>query len=130
MSPDPWNDARARLEAAGLNLPTEWPNEGFSIPDLSMWLSVEASGDMLAPVEIGNGAWQEEGTFTVHVCSPVGSGSADARQVAKDIASAFRGVAGPVIYRRASIGSGAQTEDGMWWVLSVVIEWTYVDRPV
>lgn len=129
MSPTPWADARARLEAAALGYPIEWPNEPFSTPDLSLWLSVEAEGDVVEPIELGPGAWEERGVFMVHVCAPLGTGSATARQVAKDIANIYRGVNGFTVYRRASIGAGASTEDGRWWVLTVTIDWTYTDRP-
>jgi hypothetical protein len=129
MSPDPWSDARARLEAAALPYPVEWPNEPFTTPDLAPWLSVEAEGDVLEPIELGGGAWEERGTLMVHVCIPLGTGSALGRQIAKDIANIYRGVNGLTLYRRASIGAGVPTEDGRWWVLTVTLEWTYTDRP-
>jgi hypothetical protein len=129
MSPEPWNDARARLEGAALPFPIEWPNEAFTAPDLAAWLSVEAEGDVLEPIELGHGAWEERGTFLVHVIVPLGTGSATARQVAKDIANIYRGVVGYTVYRRASIGAGVPSEDGKWWVLTVTVEWTYTDRP-
>ncbi len=129
MTPAPWTDARNRLVAAALPYPIEWPNEAFTTPDLAPWLSVEADGDILEPIELGNGAWEERGTFIVHVIVPLGTGSADARQIAKDIANIYRGVVGYAVYRRASVGSGVPSEDGKWWVLTVTIEWVYTDRP-
>jgi hypothetical protein len=129
MSPEPWSDARARLEAAALPYPIEWPNEPFTTPDLAPWLSVEAEGDVLEPIELGGGAWEERGTLMVHVCIPLGTGSATGRQIAKDIANIYRGVNGLTLYRRASIGAGVPTEDGRWWVITVTLEWTYTDRP-
>jgi hypothetical protein len=129
MTPAPWTDARNRLVAAALPYPIEWPNEAFAAPDLAAWLSVEAEGDVLEPIELGNGAWEERGTFMVHVIVPLGTGSATARQVAKDIANIYRGVVGYTVYRRASIGAGVPSEDGKWWVLTVTVEWTYTDRP-
>lgn len=129
MSPTPWEDARNRLTAAALGYSIEWPNEAFSPPDLSAWLSVEAEGDVLEPIEIGGGAWEERGVFIVHVIVPLGTGSLAARQIAKDVANIYRGVVGYTIYRRAVIGSGSPTEDGKWWVLTVNVEWTYTDRP-
>ena len=129
MSPTPWEDARNRLTAAALGYSIEWPNEGFSPPDLSVWLSVEAEGDVLEPIEIGGGAWEERGVFIVHVIVPLGTGSLVARQIAKSVANIYRGVNGFTVYRRAVIGSGSPTEDGKWWVLTVNVEWNYTDRP-
>jgi hypothetical protein len=129
MSPEPWTDARDRLTAAALGYPIEWPNEAFTAPEFSTWLSVEAEGDILEPIELGNGAYEERGVFIVHVLVPLGTGSLAARQIAKDVANIYRGVNGPTIYRRAVIGSGSPTEDGKWWVLTVNIDWNYTDRP-
>ena len=129
MSPAPWEDAKNRLIAAALPYPIEWPNENFTAPEFSTWLSVEAEGDVLEPIELGGGAWEERGVFIVHVIVPLGTGSLAARQIAKDVANIYRGVNGFTVYRRAVIGSGSPTEDGKWWVLTVNVEWTYTDRP-
>lgn len=129
MSPTPWEDARNRLTVAALPYPIEWPNEAFAAPEFSAWLSVEAEGDVLEPIELGGGAWEERGVFIVHVVVPLGTGSLAARQIAKDVANIYRGVVGYTVYRRAVIGSGSPTEDGKWWVLTVNVEWTYTDRP-
>jgi|LakMenEpi05Aug10_1017310.scaffolds.fasta_scaffold08665_1 hypothetical protein len=129
MSPEPWTDARNRLTAAALGYPIEWPNEAFAAPEFSTWLSIEAEGDILQPIELGNGAYEERGVFIVHVIVPLGTGSADARQVAKNIANIYRGVNGFTTYTRAVIGSGSPSEDGKWWVLTVNVDWNYTDRP-
>lgn len=130
MSPEPWNDARARLEAAALGHPIEWPNERFVTPSPPRpWLSVQADGDVLEPIEIGPGAWEERGTLYVHVMVPAGTGSTTARQIAKDVANIYRGAAGYTVYRRASIGAGVPDENGLWFVTTVSIDWTYTDRP-
>ncbi|MCA3380216.1 MAG: hypothetical protein ING08_08225 [Roseomonas sp.] len=129
MTPAPWADAKGRLVALNLAYPIEWPNEQFDPPDLAIWLAVEAEGDVLEAIELGNGAWEERGVFIVHVCAPLGTGSETARQVAKDIAGAYRGVNGFTIYRRASVGAGVPSEDGKWWILSVTIDFVYTDRP-
>jgi hypothetical protein len=129
MSPEPWTDARNRLTSAALGYPIEWPNEAFTAPEFSTWLSVEAEGDILEPIELGNGAYEERGVFMVPVIVPRGTGRLAARQIAKDVANIYRGVNGPTIYRRAVIGSGSPSEDGKWWVLAVNVDWTYTDRP-
>lgn len=133
MSPEPWADARSRLEAAALGYPIEWPNEPFAAPDLSPWLSVQAEGDMLEAIEMHQaGAWEERGVFAVHVLVPLGTGSLLARQIAKAIANIYRAAAQTpafTIYRRAAIGDGRPSEDGKWWVLTVTVDFVFTDRP-
>ena len=133
MSPEPWNDARHRLLAAALVPPDmiEWPNEPFRQPEPSRgpWLSVESSGDVLAPIELGDGAWVEEGRLYVHVLVPAYSGSRVARELAKGVANAFRGLGpAPTRYYGASIGAGQPDDvDGTTWRLTVVIDWKFQD---
>lgn len=139
-SPVPWNDARAILSAATLHLADgtplpagrlSWPNELFDKPEPpAFWAAVEMTGDDLGPIEAGgNGTWQEEGRLYVHLFTPAGFGTDDARAVGKQIAGLFRGL-GPraVNYERASIGAG-QTDDtdGTYWLMSVTVDWHYQD---
>lgn len=130
-SPAPWNDARAKLGAAGLGVPIAWPNEPFSNPEPpALWVAVEMTGDVLAPIELAsNGAWQEEGRLYAHVMTPAGWGSDQARALAKSIANVFRGLPpAPVVYYGASIGAGQVADpEGAWWRLTVVIDWRYQD---
>lgn len=129
-SPVPWNDARARLDAAFSTTPVAWPNEQFAHPEPpSIWLAVEMTGDVLAPVELGANVWQEEGRLLVHVFAPVGTGTEDARTTAKQVANTFRAIASdPIIYLGASIGHGETSDDqGMWWRLTVSVDWRYQD---
>lgn len=129
-SPAPWNDARTRLTNAALGMPIAWPNERFDMPNpTGLWAAVEMTGQSLAPIEIGNGVWQETGRLYVHVMTPTGWGTDDARALGKTIATTFRGLPGaPMVYLSASIGDGsAEDEDGAWWRLTVTVEWRYQD---
>ncbi len=139
----PWTDARAKLEAAGLGISFAWPNEAFDVPARPasgavsdalpyMWAAVEMTGQTLAPMELAGGVWLETGTLYVHIMTPTGWGTDDARTVGKAVANVFRGLAAaPVVYLRASIGDGsAEDEDGAWWRLTVAIDWRYQDIEV
>lgn len=129
MSPGPWNDARARLLAAGFGVPIEWPNEPFQAPDAAPWLSIETVGDVDMPIEIGGGGWMEEGRLFVHVLVPAFSGSDMARALAKQVANTFRGI-GPnnTVYTGASIGAGERAdEQGTLWRITVLLDWRYQD---
>lgn len=142
-SPAPWNDARAKLQAANLGIAFAWPNESFTMPPAPgsgpisnelpyMWAAVEMTGFTLAPIEVGAGAWQETGTLYVHIMTPTGWGTDAARTLGKTVANTFRGLPGaPIVYMRASIGdSAAEDEDGAWWRLTVAIDWRYQDIDV
>lgn len=130
----PYADARALLKAASLVPPANiaWQNEPFQEPSgdpAALWLAVECVGTVLDPIEMGGGAWQEEGTLYVHVMVPAGSGTDAARTLAKQVANTFRGLGPrPVIYRGASIGNSAPSDpQGIWWGLTVTVDWIYQD---
>lgn len=130
----PFDDARTLLLAANLVSPSliEWPNEPFQEPKgdpPSTWLSVEAQGHTLSPIEIGANVWQEEGTLFINVMTPAGRGTDAARQLAKSIANVYRGLpARNVVYKSASIGAGMLVEErGIWWMITVSIDWKYQD---
>lgn len=130
----PWDDARARLEGAGLGVPIAWPNEPFGLPNPpSIFISVDMTGNVLAPIEMGpNGGWQEDGELLVEIYTPVGGGSADARTLAKRIVNIFRALPpAPTTYHGASLGSGRSEDiDGNWWRFSIRVDYRYQDVTV
>lgn len=129
-SPAPFADISAKIEAAALGYPIAYPNVPFKRPNPpGPWLRVDVTSNTLAPIELGARVWQEDGTAYVDVFVPAGSGSSTARTIAKDVANVFRGL-GPedVVYLGGSIGQGTIAEvDGMWWCLTVTIDWRYQD---
>ena len=130
-SPTPYDDAKAIILAANLGVPIQWQNDGsFHEPQPpTLWLSVDCTSHVLAPIELGGGVWQEEGTLYVHVMAKAGSGTDAARTLAKSVATLFRGL-GPrnVVYLGGSIGAGvAEDPQGIWWVLTVTVDWRYQD---
>lgn len=130
-TPVPWNDARNRILAANLGVPIHWPNEAFQEPadTLTLWLAVEMDSHADHPIEIGATVWQEEGTLSVHVMAPIGTGTDAARILGKQVMDLFRHLASaPVIYLSSAIGSGAAADPrGLWWVTTVSIDWRYQD---
>lgn len=129
-SPAPFNDIRTRLNAAALGVPIAWPNEPFKRPvPPAAWLSVQVTSTHNAPIELGGGVWQEEGVAYTDVHVPVGTGSDTARTLAKSVADVFRAVPPqPVVYCGGSIGDGeVSSADGMWWTITVTIDWRYQD---
>ena len=137
----PWADAVARITAATASgeplagLTVEWPNETFTRPEPpAPFLSVEMAGEGMGAIEMsGAGAWTERGQLFVHILAPTGTGTTEIRAIAKAISDLFRNVsaeASALLYERQSIGMGEPEEDdGPWWVMSVMIEWKYTDRP-
>lgn len=134
MSPEPWADMRGRIEAADLGVPISWPNEPFTQPDGApgaYYLSVEAHGDLLAPIELGIGGWQEEGRIFIYISVAADSGTMDARVLAKRITNVFRFHGpNPTIYGAAAIGGGTPDDtEGLWWSMVVTIDYKYQDVP-
>jgi len=131
-SPEPWADARVRIETAGL-VPADrvcWPNEAFHQPNGETWIAVDMSGGLSEPLELGGGVWQERGRLWMHCFAPTGTGTADLRALAKAAADLFRGLpSGPVVYESAEIGMGEPgDDDGRYWRISVSVEYRYQDR--
>lgn len=130
-SPAPFNDARSLIIAANLGVPIAWPNEVFDKPEpVAPWIHVEMTSDVMAPIELSGGVWQEEGTLYIDVFVPTGTGTDAARTLAKNASNIFRAVSGPVVYLGGSIGNGSVSEnDGMWWLITVTVRWRYQDIP-
>lgn len=130
-SVEPWDDARAKIEAASLvGGRVQWPNEPFVVPSNPrlVWISVSMAGDGLEPIEMGpRGSWQEEGFLRVDIYTPSAEGSRNARALGKQIVNLFRGLApGPVTYHRASMGDNrAEDIDGAWWRFTVTVDYRY-----
>lgn len=134
-TPTPWADARSRIEALGFDAAAiEWPNEPFTRPaPPALWLAVEMTGESSAPIELGpQGGWRESGYLGVHIYTPAGQGTHEARTLAEQISDAFRSVAtGPVSYHRMRIGDGiAEETDGAYWRLSVEVDYRYTSHVV
>ena len=126
----PFDDARTKILAANLGVPIAWPNVTFNKPITpGPWLAVECTSHTIDPIELSGGVWSEEGTVYVDVFVPTGTGTDAARTLAKSISNIFRGIyTGPVIYNGGSIGNGSISEnDGMWWVITVTVQWRYQD---
>lgn len=126
----PFDTARTLLTAAALGYPIAWPNMTFKKPNpAGPFLQVECVSHNDSPIELSGGSWQEDGTLYVDVAVPTGTGTDLARTIAKNVFNVFRGqYGGPVVYNGGSIGNGSIVEaDGMWWVLTVAIQWKWQD---
>lgn len=137
-SPDVWTAARAIITdgAAALALPVAWPNETFAGVEPyapagtpNRWLAVEVSGDLSAPNEIGGGGWEETGSVSVHVMSPVGCGIADTLAVRKAVATWFRlQPSGAVTWGDTILDPGGMDEDGAWHRMTVRVAYAFTDH--
>src|SRR3954467_3373536 len=129
-SPAPFNDFRTLLTAANLGYPIAWPNTNFGAPEPpAPWLSVQAESRTLDPIEIPARSWSEEGTFYIDVSVPAGTGTDLARTIAKNVANIVRGL-GPrdVVYLGGAVSNGGVgEEDGLWWTMTVSIDFRYDD---
>lgn len=122
---------RAYLEARWSATTIAWENETFNRPEPpAPWVMVEMIGDLYGRMSIGAGdedRWDEEGVLLLHIYAPAGTGASTARGYAKSLADLFRGerlLSDDLEFRDASIGMGQPgDDDGMWWKISVSIDW-------
>jgi hypothetical protein len=137
MTPEVWDDARARIAtvAADLGLPVAWPNEDgqtWVAPPVP-WLEIEASSAASAPIEIGGGIWREDGTIWLHLMLPLGTGIRDGLVQRKAFSAAFRSDGGalpgaPVgLFYRDHTFDPLGADDGVYRRLSLLIHYDYQD---
>lgn len=127
----PYDDAVALLQAANLGYPIQYPNINFTQPQGTPWMAMNMTGDLLEPIELNGGAWQEEGTLLVQIIVPTGTGSRLARTLGKQVANVFRNL-GPrdVVYFQMSIGENTMDVPvGNWWVMGVTVLYRWQDVP-
>src|SRR5215475_14254314 len=92
-SPVPWNDITTKLLSSNVIDPSliSFPNEPFWNPEPpTLWVAVEATSNLLDPIELKGGVCQEEGTAYFNVMVPAGQGTDDARVLAKNISNTYR----------------------------------------
>ena len=114
-----------------------WENKHFDLPQSDdPYIAVEVTGNYYGQESIGaetQGAnrWDAEGQLWVHVFVRTGTGSEEARRLAKIAADLFRGTQlldGDLTFGDAAIGMGAPGDnDGLYWQLSVSVEWGMVE---
>ncbi|KUL94323.1 hypothetical protein DK26_15020 [Bosea sp. WAO] len=108
----------------------EFENEEFEQTAQQTWIAVEMSSSVYAQQSIGaeeQNRWDEVGTLWIHVMVPAGTGSSEARRLAKAVADLFRGARlmnDDLEFRDAAIGLGGRDEaTGALWTLSVTVDW-------
>lgn len=117
--------------------PIAWENESFTRPsDGSPWLIFEITGSLYAQTSIGESPqgvnrYDQEGVMFFHVLVLKGTGSATARQIAKQIADLFRGTQlldDNLEFVNMTIGEGQPSdESGTHYRISVSIDWRLSD---
>lgn len=140
MSPEVWGDAKPRIQAVAdaQGLAVAYPNEGFSVPERTIWLNVEFSSAADAPIEIGAQTWQEDGAIWLHIMLPNLTGIDDGLAVKDALSVAFRTAAptlAGLVYRGNS-GSPGQTldpldqgtDDGMFMRLTMSVRYIFQSR--
>lgn len=122
-----------RLTALWTATPVVFENMDF--PDLAEtpapFVFVEIYGDVFDQASIGGGAgqasnlWREAGQLLMHVMTPQGTGTRDARLYAKQLVDLFRGEeVGGVVFRDCAIGAGEAGEnDGNYYRMTASVTW-------
>lgn len=133
----PYDDALGLLQAANLGFPIAVANIAFDTPSddatqtNTCWLAFDMIGSVLEPIELGGGAWQEEGYVHIQIVVPSGSGTRFARNVAKMVANVYRNLAPRnVVYFNANLGDDTlDAPDGNWYAIGVSIGYHWQDVP-
>ncbi len=117
--------------------PIRFENDPFKKPNPpTPWIAVALTGVLYGQEFIGasqqsDNRWDENGHLWMLVFVPAGSGSSQARKLAKALANIFRGLtllSGNLEFMDAFIGEGEPApEEGNWYKLTVVIEWRRVE---
>lgn len=127
------NAVRQWLTATLPAVEWRWENEAQDPPDPpAVFAMVEITGETFEQQSIGattraSNRWLEAGTLFIHVLAPAGTGSAAARTLAEQIATAFRSVETldpNITFGRLSLGLGdVLPPNGNWWRLPITVAW-------
>ena len=131
-SPEAYDTIHDYLVGAWATTPLAFENDGFDVPsDPEAWVLIEVVGNFFEQETIGAetreaNLWREGGQLYAHVMVPRGTGSAQARQIARDIVDLFRGQdIGTLTFLDASIGAGeAGDADGSYFRMTATIDWS------
>jgi hypothetical protein len=88
------------------------------------------SGNELAAMELGpTAAYAERGIIWCHIQCPVGTGTLEIRAIAKQLSNLFRTASIPgMTFGRQSLGGGEPgDDDGLFWRMSLTIDYVYQD---
>jgi hypothetical protein len=119
--------------------PLVYENETDGPPagEVSNWVSVILDTGLYGQQSIGAGIdqagnrWDEDGTLWFHVFTPRGTGSREARRIAKGLANMFRGkllLNNALEFMDADMGAGDPgKENANYYLLSVSILWRRVE---
>lgn len=128
-SPTAFDLIEQRLKVSWQETPIIFENEGFDLPGLpSQFVYVEVFGDIYQQDTMGapgENEWLEAGQLYLHVMTPNGTGSRDARDIANRLTYLFREQPLSGIYfRQMSIGSGEPGRSfGNYYAMTATIEW-------
>lgn len=130
-SPQTFDAIHDYLVAQWTSTPIIFENEPYPTTDVpAPWVLVEIFGDFYDQASIGadpivSNRWREGGQLMLHVMTPDGTGTSQARTYAKQLLDLFRGqeLAG-VIFRDGSIGASEPgVNDGNYFRMTASIDW-------
>ncbi|MBR1005255.1 hypothetical protein ABIF65_003691 [Bradyrhizobium japonicum] len=112
-------------------------SDGPPAGDVATWVLVVLNSSLYGQESIGAGdqgsnRWDEGGTLWLHVFTPRGTGSKEARRLAKGLANLFRGntalMNGFLEFMDADLGAGDPgKENANYYLMSVSVEWRVID---
>jgi hypothetical protein len=135
-SPTAFDLIHDHLEASWSETDLVFENEPYDLPDKpTHFVYVEVVGDAYEQDTIGapgNNMWLEAGAIYLHVMTPDGIGSLEARQIGNRLTYLFREQPlGGIHFRRMSIGAGEPGKTfGNYYAMTATIEWDRHDITV
>jgi hypothetical protein len=137
MTPAVYDAIRNYLEANYASTTLFFENEvtEAALDGQAPWVLIEFATSNYRQITIGAGSqsenrWDEDGTFFAHVMVPAGTGTRDAFAYSAIIADLFRGTTlmGDLLeFDDVTDGFGDSSEDGMWYRVSVSIDWRLIN---
>lgn len=150
MTDAPYDDVFDAIQAhlGTADVPGEWDfniaplvyeNETYESPggDIKPWVKVVLETQLYGQQSIGGGTdpgqnrWDERGTLWFHVFTRRGTGSREARRIAKALANLFRGqtlLDDDLEFGDADLGAGDPGEENAnYYLISVSQDWQRVE---
>lgn len=128
-SPTAFDLIEEHLKESWEETPLVFENEDFETPSVpAHFVYVEVVGDLYEQETFGapgQNLWLEAGSVELHVMTPNGIGSREARQIGERLTALFRErPLGELIFGTMSIGAGQPGRDfANYFAMTVSIEW-------
>jgi hypothetical protein len=129
-SPEAFQAVKDLIEAEFLDYPVVWPNEHSPTDSSLPWVYIDVTGVATRRIELGIGAYEETGLIWLHIYVPVGTGTLEARTIARTLSRIFLLARdSPVRFGHQSAAQGSPgDDDGVLWRQTMTVEYSYQEQ--